>query len=290
MSIVKNPVSVIIVNYNSSKDIVGLLKSFHLINKIIGEIIVFDNNSDKLNIGILKKLKNVNLIFSNVNLGFSKAVNYCLSISKYDISLLINPDCLVVDNSPIHTFNIIAANKKIGIIGGKILNSRENLFQNTATTKPNFWTGIFEFTNFKKIFPTNFASKKFWVENNYHGNKPIQVFSVCGAYLFIRKSNGKINNFFNTKYFLYLEDLDIGYMMAKNEQEVWLDPESIVIHKGGGSNNSVFHTVLKYWYNSRKLFFLNHTPPYQSLFLLIIFILEEYLLRIFHLIVTKPNE
>lgn len=81
MSIVKN-VTLIIVNYNSSQYTNNLLFSLEKnYYKQINEIIIVDNNSKdfkKLN----TKDKKIKLIKNNKNLGFSKAVNQGIYVSK----------------------------------------------------------------------------------------------------------------------------------------------------------------------------------------------------------------
>ena len=288
MSMTKNKVSVIVVNYNSTNNLNILLKSLSIINNIIGQIIIIDNNSNDIEY-LDKNLKKIILIKNKKNVGFSRAVNQAIKIANNNYLLLINPDCCLIDNSPKNTFDKILNNNNIGAIGGSII-SMNNKHQYTATSLPTFLTGLFEFTNLKKIFPNNIYSNKFWIEKNYHSKIPTKVHSLCGAYIFFRKYGLNSINLFDQKYFLYLEDLDFGTIINNNCQETWFDPQSQITHIGGSSNKSKYKIVLKYWYKSRKYYFLKHLPKYQGYTLYIIFSIEELLLKIYHSIIHTPND
>ena len=172
MSKIYNSISIIIVTYNSSGTIFKLIGSLNKIGPYIKEIIIIDNNSDDINkILKIKSNKKIILIENKKNKGFAKAVNQGIKIAKQNFILLINPDCYLKNDSIIDSIDKIQKNNKIGAIGGKIKHHDTNKYQFTATNLPNFFVGLFEFTNLKKIFPKNIFSYHFWVENYY--KKPI---------------------------------------------------------------------------------------------------------------------
>ena len=283
---INNKISVVIVTYNSAKYVNNLIKSLNLIQHHISEILIIDNNSQDVDQITLSS--GCTLIKQTDNLGFAKAANIGIKKSKNDLILLINPDCLLKNKSIIKTINKIQINPKIGIIGGKIidLDSKQQRF--TANSKATFLTGLFEFTNLKKIFPNNKFSKKFWIENKYSKTKEINVNALCGAYLIIRKYlKGQIN-LFDERYFLYLEDMDIGDKVNKLGYKVVFDPNSEILHVGGASSNSKYKIVLPHWYNSRKQYFKKHLKKWEFFILNIVFTLEEKILEIYHKIKGEP--
>ncbi|MBU1088979.1 glycosyltransferase family 2 protein, partial [Patescibacteria group bacterium] len=211
--------------------------------------------------------------------------------TKNNFILLLNPDTKIIDNSIIKMFNSIKKKKRWGIIGGKIKqykNNKKNYL--TATSKPTFFTGLFEFTNLKKLFPNNIFTNKFWIENRHKNNKTIEVDSLCGAFLLFRKYLNKKINLFDKKYFLYLEDIDFCLNTKQKGYKVIYYPKSKIEHYGGGSNNSKYNTVLKHWYKSRKYFFKKHTNIISSAILNIIFDTEKNLLSLYHYIKNEPAE
>lgn len=277
-------ISLVTVTYNSEKTIYKLLLSIKTINYLIKEIIVIDNNSRFFEIQKIKKISSkIKIIINKENVGYAKAVNQGIRISKSKYILLLNPDTYLIDDSIINTYNIIIDNKKIGAIGGKIFNKkRKNNY--TANTKPTFFTGLFEFTNLKKIFPNNIFTNKFWIEKNKKINKPIEVSSLCGAFLILRRKINKKLNLFNEKYFLYLEDVDFGIKINELGYKVIFDPNSHIIHIGGHSSKNKYKTDLKHWYESREVFFKKHLKPIPSIILILIFKIEKNILYLRNLI------
>lgn len=277
MSIVKK-LSIIIITYNSDNTIFNLLSSIKIIKNFIKEIIIIDNNSLFFDQNKIRKISpKIKIILNKKNVGFSKAVNQGIKISKSEYILLLNPDTYLIDNSIINTCKLIFDDKKIGVIGGKLLNEkRDNNY--TANSNPTFLTGLFEFTNLKKIFPNNKYSNQFWIEKNKIINKPISVSSLCGAYLIFRKKINNNLNLFNEKYFLYLEDIDFGIKINNQGYKVIFDPNSHIVHIGGASNNNKYKTDLKHWYESREIFFKEHLNFFASIILISIFKLEKNIL------------
>jgi GT2 family glycosyltransferase len=282
-------ISLVTVTYNSEKTIFKLLDSIKLIDNHIKEIIVIDNNSNNFDkykiISISKKIK---IIINKRNLGFAKAINQGIKVSKSSFILLLNPDTYLTNNSIKHSLDLIQKDQKIGAIGGKIFNQR-NKISYTATNKPTFLTGLFEFTNLKKIFPNNNFSKSFWIEKKKLIKKPIKVTSLCGAYMIIRKKINNKFNLFNEKFFLYLEDIDFGIKINQNGYKVIFDPNSNIRHIGGASSKNKYKTDLKSWYKSRKIFFKLHLNKVEGIILSIIFSIEENILKIIHFIKNEPS-
>jgi len=277
-------ISLVIVTYNSNKTIFKLLLSIKAINNLIKEIIIVDNNSRFFDKNKIKKIfPKIKIIENKKNLGFAKAVNQGIRKSKSSFILLLNPDTYLIDNSIVNTINIIINDKKIGAIGGRLLNkNRQKSY--TANNKPSFLTGLFEFTNLKKIFPNNKFSNNFWIEKKQLINKPIEVSSLCGAYIIFRKKINNKLNLFNQKYFLYLEDIDFGIKINNQGYKVIFDPNSRIIHIGGHSTNNKYKTNLKQWYESREIFFKEHLNLFAGIILISIFKIEKTILNIRNLI------
>lgn len=203
--------------------------------------------------------------------------------------MLLNPDCQIIDKRSIKILiEALDKNKKIGVVGGRIFKNTKKNTQMTATNQISFLVGLFEFTNLKKLWINNPWSKNFWVENN-RIEKPIYVTSLCGAFIMFRKKINNHFNLFNNKFFLYLEDIDFGIKNNKNNFKVLFVPQAKIIHHGGKSNKSVYHSDLRNWYKSRYYLFDIYLPKYQSIILHSIFFIEEKLLSLYHFLKNEPR-
>lgn len=271
-------ITLVIINYNSSENTNNLLLSIKKnIYKLISKIIIIDNNSkDIKNLNI--KDQKIKLIKNNKNFGFAKAVNQGINKSKDNFIILLNPDTTIINSNISKTIDLIIKDKSIGVIGGKIKYKNKKIF--SANNKPKFLTGLFEFTNLKKIFPNNKYTLNFWPEKNKKIIKPIEVFGVCGAYMIFRKYDKKGNiNYFDENYFLYLEDLDFCLNMKSKGFKIVFDPKSTILHIGGASSNNKYNMALNYWYKSRKIFFKKHLNKFEGIILNTIFTIEEIILK-----------
>ncbi len=278
-------ITILVINHNSLKHLIKLLRSLKFIQNYIDEVIIIDNcSNEKIN---LNKFNKINLIKNKKNIGFAKAVNQGIKIAHNNIILLLNPDTYLENDSVINSIQLIISDKKIAALGGKIKNPNNKKYIPSANSKANFLTAIFEFTNLKKIFPNNIISKKFWIKTNQ--KIPIEVESICGAYILLRRKINNKLNLFNENYFMYLEDIDFGNKINSLGYKVIYDPNSEITHIGGSSNNSKYKTVLKYWYKSRKIYFKNLLSPYKFFFINILFSIEEILLKIYHFFTHTPN-
>lgn len=277
MSIVKK-ISLIIVNYNSSKNTNDLLLSVKkYIYKKIDEVIIIDNNSKDVKDLIVNDPK-IKLIKNNKNYGFAKAVNQGIDKSKNDFILLLNPDTIIINNSILKTIELVINDKNIGVIGGKIKYEYKKIF--TANNTPTFLTGLFEFTNLKKMLPNNKYTLDFWPEKNQKITQSLEVSGICGAYMIFRKYDKIGNkNYFDENYFLYLEDLDFCLSIKSKGFKVIFDPRSEIFHIGGASSDNKYHMSLNYWYKSRKIFFKKHLNKVEGIILNIIFTIEELFLK-----------
>lgn len=278
-------ITILVINHNSLKHLKKLLRSLKFIQNYIDEVIIIDNcSNEKIN---LNKFNKINLIKNKKNIGFAKAVNQGIKIAHNNIILLLNPDTYLENDSVINSIQLIISDKKIAALGGKIKNPNNTKYIRSANSKANFLTAIFEFTNLKKIFPNNIISKKFWIKTNQ--KIPIEVESICGAYILLRRKINNKLNLFDENYFMYLEDIDFGNKINSLGYKVIYDPNSEITHIGGSSNNSKYKTVLKYWYKSRKIYFKKLLSPYKFFFINILFSIEEILLKIYHFFTHTPN-
>jgi GT2 family glycosyltransferase len=119
----------IVVTYNGIEWIEKCLKS--LVNStLLTKIVVIDNGStDGTKNYIQQNYKNVNLITSDVNLGFGQANNLGLKIAinnKCDYAFLLNQDAWVEKDTILELVNAFETNTKLGILSPIHLNGAGN--------------------------------------------------------------------------------------------------------------------------------------------------------------------
>ena len=121
-------VSIIIVSFNVRSYLVSAIDSILKSNYSNYEIIVVDNNSYDNTVDIIyDKYPKVNIISNDKNVGFGKAVNQGAKIAIGDYFLILNPDTIIEESMINDLIEYIESNKKIGMVGPKILNSDGSL-------------------------------------------------------------------------------------------------------------------------------------------------------------------
>ena len=149
--------SIIIVSYNVANYLRQCLLSIYKSNNFgTFEIIVIDNYShDNSCEVILNEFPDVKLIVNKENLGFSKAVNIGLDISKGNNICILNPDTLISDN----TFNILldylTNSPNTGCIGPKIVNDDGEIQLSCKRSLPTPWTAFCKLIGLSYLFPKN---------------------------------------------------------------------------------------------------------------------------------------
>jgi GT2 family glycosyltransferase len=126
-------VSIIIINYNQKNLLKVCLKGIlRVAPKIDYEIIIVDNCSNLKQQEEIKKLifldKNrIKIFFNQKNIGFGAGCNVGIKKSKGDYILILNPDIAILENSIESLVKFMEENKKIGIVGPKLLNPNKTI-------------------------------------------------------------------------------------------------------------------------------------------------------------------
>lgn len=189
-------ISVVIVTYNSSKDIIACIESINS-NNDLGpdlEIIVVDNQS--ADVALLKSLlesnfNNVRLIENHINGGYGSGNNIGIKEASAPIILVMNPDVRLF--SPIFkkALACFEADEKIGLLGMcqyEALNRLGNSFLPIDNSFLNFIRYIW----YKK-------RKKF--NSKY--------LKISGACMFLHKAHFDEIGKFDNRIFMYSEEYDI---------------------------------------------------------------------------------
>ena len=97
-----NDITILIVMYEESYDIIS--KNLQNITKF--KKIIIDNSNNKI---LKTKIQNQffieDYILNTKNLGYSKAYNHAVSLSKTRFSLILNPDCIIYEEDIFKLYN-----------------------------------------------------------------------------------------------------------------------------------------------------------------------------------------
>ena len=270
--------SVIIVNWNTRDLLLQCLESVY--QSVCGkeiEVFVVDNGSIDGSLSVAReRFPETRFIENRKNLGFAKANNQALGLSSGDYILLLNPDTLVKNGAIEKLLAFMEAHPGAGGAGAQLLNSGGTR-QNSIANFPSLATELIPKRLLRWLFPKAFPGK----EKKY--SEPIEVDSVIGACMILRREVIEQVGGLDEDYFLFMEETDWCYRMRKAGWKIYHIPQAEVYHFQGKSVEVKKMKAKVEYYRSRYLFFKKHKGGLQWLVLhmgLTIRLLAELVLMI----------
>lgn len=221
----KVDLSIITVTYNSQKYIKRLLDSLNKFRPERTEIIIVDNKSSDNTLKILKSRKNIRLIENDSNDGFAKGSNSGAKIAQGEYLLFLNPDTDIFDDSISALLSFIKSNKDVGLVGPALI-------EPSGKTQPSV-----------RNLPTlegAFLQYYLGFKNKYddyvpEGEDSVEVESLFGAAMMIKKTTFEKVGGFDERYFMYFEDLELCKAVKNLGLKVYYLPKARFTHVVGGS-------------------------------------------------------
>ena len=219
------------------------------------EIYVVDNNStDGSQAAVKNGFPDVKLIENETNTGFGYANNQALRIMQGRFAVLLNSDAVLKENSVKRLLAFMTTTPSAGIAGVQLLND-DGSRQNSIDNFPSSETEIFNKSILRLFFPGKYPSK------NMSYKDPIEVDSVIGACMMVRKEAIGDVGVFDEDYFIFLEETDWCFRMYKKGWKVYHVPDAEVFHLSGHSKKkNPWRSQIEYYISLYKFFRKNRTP------------------------------
>jgi GT2 family glycosyltransferase len=264
-------IAIIIVHYNTPSETKNCLESLSALETHGFEVktFVIDNGSkDIFTLG--KKYKNVEVVRSNTNLGFTGGNNlgfrYSSDNFNPDYFLLLNSDTLVKPDFLQKLYEDLKTHHDVGLISPKIYFA-PGCEYHLASYKKNelgkvlwFVGGSVDWSNLQTLH----------VGIDEVDRKQFDYFResefVSGCCFLIRREVLATAGVFDERYFLYYEDADLTRRVKKLGLKLATCHEAIIWHLNGGSGGgSGSNTQVFYQTRNRLLFFFDHGNLRQKL-------------------------
>lgn len=224
--------SIIIVTYNSEKNIGALLDSIYKERaKLSLEVIVVDNQSADASVEVTKRHKiKPTVLRMDTNAGFAAAVNRGISLATGEYYLLLNPDTVVLPGALKKLLDFAKDTDPLGAVAPRLLNP----------------DGKSQASVYKFPTITNAIKKDFLGCQNCFGKylpdnrtQVVEV-AVMAAFLIPKSTLAEVGGL-NEKYFLYYEDVDYCRRLKAKGLPIYYFPAAKIKHVHGASGRFVFH-------------------------------------------------
>jgi len=260
--------SIIIVSYNTSTLLIQNLKSvissveLSKLNDQV-EVIVVDNASRDDSVLKVKKLvPQVRLIQNKDNVGFAKANNAGILISRGKLILLINSDTKVEKDTFLNLIAEANGENNVGAIGSMLLN-RNGSIQPSTGYFPNlikvfFWMSFIDDIPILSRFikPYHIEESRFYLKRHY-------VDWVSGACMLVSRDVIEKVGKLDEKIFMYGEEVEWCYRIKKAGFSVFYTPSCQIYHFKGKSAHNRYQPGIIEEFTTLLYFYLKHKPRWQ---------------------------
>ncbi|MBM3154543.1 MAG: glycosyltransferase family 2 protein [Chloroflexi bacterium] len=251
--------SICIVNYKAKELLRECLKSIYQnTNEIQLEIILVDNNSQDSTIDMVSQnFSTVRLVVNQENVGFVKATNQALTISRGRYALWLNPDTIVLPNALDTLVKLMDTRPDIGIVGPKVLNRDGTLQQQCRRGFPTPWRIFCYFSGLSELFP---KSKIFagYLMTYLEDEVANEVDAVSGSCLLVRREVMDQVGLIDEDYFMYGDDLDYCFRAKQAGWKIYYMPEARIIHYGGSAAKRKPYKAIYEFHRAMWIYYRKH--------------------------------
>jgi GT2 family glycosyltransferase len=242
--------SIIIVNWNSTAYLRDCIASIYdFAPDVPFEIVIVDNASPIQDFDRLGEyLASVRIIKSPRNLGFARANNLGFTHSSGNYLLFLNPDTKLISPAINIMLERFRSLPNAGVVGCKLLNSDLSLQTSCIQQFPTILNQLVDIEYLRVRSPNCplWGMRPLFSQNTL----PVPVEVISGACMMMEREVFEEVGMFSEDYFMYAEDLDLCYKVARGGFINYYIGEASMIHHGGKSsgqqNVEQWATVMKF--------------------------------------------
>ncbi|WP_333678050.1 glycosyltransferase family 2 protein [Dyella sp.] len=225
---VKPQVSVIIVSADSGPSLRDCVKSVLACTTPL-EVLLIDNaSSDSMPQAVARARESdprFKVIYNHANLGFGPAINRAAAQAHGEALLILNPDCLITQDALQRLLDVLASEKKVGLVGAVVCDAQ----------------GVPDPASFRRdpVLGRALATllrRKDGVNAQRVPDQVVEAEAVSGAVMLMPLRVFELLHGFDEKYFLHCEDLDLCRRVRDAGWRVLLAGDVRVLHGKGGSS------------------------------------------------------
>jgi len=257
-------VSAIIVNYNAGHELALALRSVQAdCARIAWEAVVVDNASADGSAAAAESFAQAALIRNTTNVGFGRAVNQAVAVSKAPLLLLLNPDCQLAVGAIAAMRAVLEAEPTCAVVGPRILDPN-GAIQGSARGDPDMLTGLFGRTGaLRGLMPFLPVARRNVVAEDAvrSGASSVVVDWLSGACLLVRRDAFLTAGGFDERFFMYWEDADLCRRLRGRGFTVRYVPDAMAVHKVGRSSETAKRSSILAFHRSAYLYYATHVAP-----------------------------
>ena len=167
-------------------------------------------------IELREQFPEVTLIHNKENVGFSKANNQAIEISKGKYVLLLNPDTVVEEDGFEKCIQFMDAHPNGGGLGVKMIDGNGVFLPESKRGLPTPSVSFYKLFGLSNIFPTSKIFAKYHLAY-LKENDTNEIDVLSGAFMWMRKSVLDEVGHLDEAFFMYGEDIDLSYRILEKD-------------------------------------------------------------------------
>jgi GT2 family glycosyltransferase len=257
--------SIVILNYNTRDHLRTCLESVRHEGStslsggaVEAEVLVVDNASSDGSAEMVEQdFPWVTLIRSPRNGGFAYGNNQALQRVIGDAILVLNPDTLLPRGGVAQLLERLTTHPEAGVIGPKLLKPDGSIHLACRRSFPTPSVAFYRLSGLSRLFP---SSPRFGRYNLtfVDPDLPIEVDSVCGACLLVRRTVVERVGALDERFFMYGEDLDWCLRTRLAGWTVRYEPSIVVQHQHGAASRKRAVRTTYHFFRAMDLFYRKH--------------------------------
>jgi GT2 family glycosyltransferase len=264
-------VSVVIVNYNVRDLLRDCLTSLEpALARLRGEVWVVDNASGDGSVEMIQaEFPWVRVIANHENRGYGAANNQAIRQANGRYVLILNPDTKLPPNAILNTIAEMDAHADIGALGPKLILADGTLDRACRRSFPSPEVAFYRLFGLAKLFPSHPRFARYNLLN-VDVDTPIDVDSVVGAFMLVRREVIARVGMFDEAFTMYGEDLDWAFRIKEAGWRVRYHPAVVVLHYKGQSSRQRPVRSIKLFYDAMHIFYdkhyaRRHSAPFNAM-------------------------
>lgn len=252
-------ISVIIVTWNSSDEIVNCINS--VIAALQGhesELIIIDNNSYDDSFALVNRIdfSQLNAIQNSENLGYTKAINQGIKLATGKYVLLLNPDTVLNVTSIKIMYDFMEANPDYGACA-PLMKNPDGSVQYSVRNFPTYWRMFCEFSLLAYIFPKTKLFGSWKAKYMDYSTEQDIGQPMAAAFMIRSELLAEIENM-DERFRMFFNDVDLCRKVYDAGFKIRLLPSSVVTHEHGASIKKDRANMIKVWNDDCVKYFEKH--------------------------------
>jgi N-acetylglucosaminyl-diphospho-decaprenol L-rhamnosyltransferase len=285
--------SIIILNYNTCAHLRVCLHTLLADQLPNTEVFVVDNaSSDGSGDMVAAEFPTVRLIRSQHNGGFAYGNNQALRLARGEAVLLLNPDTLIQPGAIRQLMTLLQSHPEAGIVGPKLLRPDGSMHLACRRSFPTPSVAFYRIAGLSRAFPKSPIFGRYNL-TYVDPDQPIEVDSVCGACLLIRRCVFERIGMLDERFFMYGEDLDWCLRARQAGWTVRYEPSVVVQHQHGAASRARALRTNFHFFRAMDLFYEKHyVQRYHPLLTGVVrtSIYAALLITLSRTLLTRPSE